>query len=225
MRLSTVLSAFWFLTSLASGSTLPYMIVGVAPCEGGLTDPTVTAGGVTYDAVGPVGSSFQCGGLNFTNFSGVADIAASWTSFDSDTYVLLEVDPIDAAAGWSYVVSSTVSNPLELSQVILPVLNHVTSGSPTVAEQFCTVPCTGQNDGMFADNFKATSDLSKVSGVSAVGPYNVAVFGSDITGGTINGLDTIFVTPEPVSAFLLASGLLGLVLYGRRRFRSSSRPL
>jgi hypothetical protein len=220
MRLSTVLSAFCFLASLASGSTLPYLVVGAAPCvyDSALTDPMVTAGGITYDAVGPAGSSFQCGGLNFTNFSGVADIAASYWWFSPRfLYVMLEVDPINAAAGWSYLVSSAVSNPLQLSEVILPALNHVTSGSPTVEEHFCIAPCTSQNDTNFIDLTGPSIALNGFS--SEFDPRNVAVFGSDISGGTINGLDTIFVTPEPVSGFLLTSGLFGLVLYGRKRLR------
>jgi hypothetical protein len=226
MRLSTLLSGFLLFASLASASTLPYMDVGTAPCVNSTSDPTVTTGGITYDAVGPVDSSFQCGGFLITNISGVADLAVSFycnSGLGGVCFFTVNVDPINAELGWSYGVGWTPTGPtvFAVDQVILPPLNHVTSGSPSVTEHVCTGPCNG-NDGFLT----VGTDSSVATGLFPGGMFaDVAVFPGDIKGGAISGLDTIFVTPEPVSGILLASGLFGLVLCRRKRFRNSSRLL
>jgi hypothetical protein len=90
-------------------------------------------------------------------------------------------------------------------------------------EEFCYVkPCDGNpNDDRKIET--VGTDHSIGAGFNnSNGSISVAVFPDGIKGGTISGLDTVFATPEPVSGFLLASGLFGLVLYGRKRLRSSS---
>jgi hypothetical protein len=161
---------------------------------------------------------FACGDLLFANFStnilnggliGASFFKCQYCSPCIDpqcagvynaSFVLLEVQPASTTVGWSYSVSGEIPEiPLRL--VELPRLNHVTSGSPTVTEHF--------GPGL---QLTASPTLGYVFLKTPVTVF-VQVDPSDITGGTISALDTIFVTPEPAPTFLLGSGLLVIFLY------------
>jgi hypothetical protein len=161
----------------------------------------------------PASGTFSCGGVTFSDFSSnILDgglIGASWVegfglnpfdlccgSWPSDV-ILLEVQPVSPEGGWSYVASGT-SSPLVY--VGLPALNHVTSGNPTVTESGMTASET--SDGGYIE----------VPGV-------IVIQVSSITGGTISALDTIFVTPEPMTILLMAVGLGFIAFYRRHSVR------
>jgi hypothetical protein len=172
----------------------------------------------------PASGTFTCGSLIFSNFSdNIVNgglIGATWlpdplggfnpcptgttcTGAWPHIFVLFEVQPASTAIGWSYSVTGT-DTPIKLVQ--LPLLNHVVSGDPSVTEHF-------------GDSVVLTASGHSGSGYAfAPASVFVQVNPSDITGGTISALDTIFVTPEPISLLFVSSGLIGIMLY--RRFRA-----
>ena len=179
----------------------------------------------------PVSGTITCGPLTFANFSSNilsgGMIAASYTigvppapDGGLADFVHFVVQPNSPAAGWSYSATATTSG---VGWISLPKLTYVTSGSPTVTEHFCTSsPCTN-------DNYLAAGALTATASAGSgyapayrgTATIYVQVNSSDITGGTISALETVFVTPEPVSALLVFIGLALLFATGKGRQRKA----
>jgi len=179
----------------------------------------------------PASGTFTCGTLVFSNFSsnvlnggliGASFVVALAPTEEgvgewAGAYVLFEVQPASAALGWSYSVSGD-SFVDQVRWISLPPLNHVTSGDPSVTEHFCTSsPCV-TDDYLKLGALTATPHSSgQLTHANVPGTVFVQVNPSDITGGTISALDTIFVTPEPISLVFVGSGFVSLLLYRRRK--------
>ncbi len=184
----------------------------------------------------PVSGTLTCGLFSFSNFSSNiltgGLVAASYTIQphrpDGDPtpteYLVFDVQPSSPASGWSYEVGMAS----QFGWIALSGFDTPISGSPTVTEHFCkSTPCT-------QDNVLAVGSLTEsLTGPPQPGAENgyygvlqpppsfifVQVNSSDITGGTISGLKTTFVTPEPLSALLVCSGLFLLIASRRSRMR------
>jgi hypothetical protein len=102
----------------------------------------------------------------------------------------------------------------------------VITGTPIITQHFCRTPGTGSfcNDDLFGRPLISQLTVQDSARSPSPGPLQVHTVGDPVRGGTVDHLITEYIgMPEPVTPFLVGSGLLAIFIVRRivRRRRLS----